>query len=358
MAGLEDISLSFVGPPGYILIERGAAMPRTGSVHQFHLSPGEARQLESAMASLRTFPDKLQFSGHETFPLRQLWLRKAYFAVVQNRDPSVNVFSEDAAIRRFGVGKNMVSAIRHWALACGVLAESTSGAPEVGSIGDLLFGENGVDPYLERPATCWLVHWMLAGRATRSTTWYWVFNRVTSQTFERNAVVSALEGLAAQHRSRASAITLKRDVEVCLRCYLTRREGKEVDDAAEPLLADLGLITEGPIGTFQFRRGPQPTLPDALFAFALSEFWDRWEDATGSSQNTLSFEAIAHDYGSPGRVFKLDESSVAERLLNLETVTHGALRWSDSAGLRQVSRTGGRIEAKAALRLLRRAYGR
>lgn len=308
------------------------------------------------MTSPRTLPNKLQFSGHETFPLRQLWLRKAYFAVAES-DGSSNVFSEASAIRRFGVGKNMVSAIRHWALACGVLAESPTGMPTVSPIGDLLFGENGVDPYLERPATCWLVHWMLAGISTRSTTWHWVFNRINSQTFDRDAVVLALEELAKQQRSRASTVTLKRDVEVCLRCYLTRREGKEVDDAAEPLLADLGLITEGPAGTFQFRRGPQPTLPDALFAFALSQYWDRWEDATGSSQSTLSFEAIAHDYGSPGRVFKLDESSVAERLMSLEATTHNAMRWNDSAGLRQVSRTAGRIEPGAALRLLRRAYG-
>ena len=97
---------------------------------------------------------------------------------------------------------------------------------------------------------------------------------------------------------------------------------------------------------------------NGVFAFALMEFWDRWEAATGSSQNTLSFEAIAHDYGSPGRVFKLDESSVADRLLNLETITSGAVRWTDSAGLRQVSRPKGRLDEHATLRLLRKAYVR
>jgi hypothetical protein len=198
---------------------------------------------------------------------------------------------------------------------------------------------------------------MLAGRAQRSTTWYWVFNRITTQTFDRNAVVAGLTDLAEQRRVRAAATTLKRDVEVCLRCYLTRRDGREADDAAEPLLAELGLITEGPSGTFQFSRGAQPSLPDALFAFALLEFWERWEAATGSSQNTLSFEAIAHDYGSPGRVFKLDEASVAERLFNLDALTGGALRWTDSAGLRQVSRSR-TVSGTAALDLLRKAYVR
>ncbi|MFC7519390.1 DUF4007 family protein [Xanthomonas populi] len=30
--------------------------------------------------ALPALPDDVQFSGHETFPLRQLWLRKAYEA--------------------------------------------------------------------------------------------------------------------------------------------------------------------------------------------------------------------------------------------------------------------------------------
>lgn len=314
-------------------------------------------RVEFAMANPRALTEKLQFSGHETFPLRQLWLRKAYHAVADS-DGQGSVFTEESAIRRFGVGKNMVSAIRHWGLACDVLAETSGGALEVGPTGKLLFGDNAVDEFLERPATCWLVHWMLAGRATRSTTWYWIFNRINSQTFTRTSVVASLEELAAERRSRASATTLKRDVEVCLRCYLSKRDGREIDDVAEPLLADLGLITESPQGTFQFRRGPQPTLPDGLFAFALLEYWDRWEATTGSSQNTLSFEAVAHDYGSPGRVFKLDESSVAERLFNLETVSQGAVRWTDSAGLRQVSRPKGRMDMQATMRMVRKAYGR
>lgn len=319
------------------------------------MAAGALRQLECFMATPR-LPDKLQFSGHETFPLRQLWLRKAYFAVAE--DISGNVFSEEAAIRRFGVGKNMVSAIRHWALASGVLEEGAGNTMQAAPIGEMLFGRQAVDPYLERPATAWLVHWMLAGIAARSTTWYWVFNRITSQSFDRNSIVLALSELVSEKRSRVSQITLKRDVEVCLRCYLTRRDGKEVDDAAEPLLAELSLITEGPTGTFQFRRGPKPNLPDALFAFAVSQFWDRWEETTGSSQNTLSFETIAHDFGSPGRVFKLDEASVAERLMGLEEVSDGALIWTDSAGLRQVSRPQGRLDPRSAMKLLRRAYAR
>jgi hypothetical protein len=311
------------------------------------------------MASAHGFPTKLQFSGHETFPLRQLWLRKAFIAVAEVSGDAVaskKIFAEDAAIRRFGVGKNMVAAIRHWALACDVIQEGTGGAVDVGPIGQLLFGKSGVDPYLEKPVTCWLVHWLLAGRALRSTTWYWVFNRLTQQTFDRASVALGLESLALERKVRVSPTTLKRDIEVCLRCYLPRQEGRESDDAYEPLLVDIGLISEGPTGTFQFRRGQQQTLPDALFTFALLEFWTRWETQTGSSQMTLSFEAIAHDYGSPGRVFKLDENSVAERLMSLESITKGALRWIDSAGVRQISRHENSLDDAFLHSLIRRSY--
>lgn len=304
-------------------------------------------------------PHAVRFSGHETFPLRQLWLRKAFHAVVDAAPGSAKrkgVFTDDDAIRRFGVGKNMVSAIRHWALACDVLIEGAKGQVEPGAIGEFLFGEQPADSYLERPASCWLVHWLLAGRATRSTTWFWVFNRITQQTFERSDVVDGLKILAKQKGVRVSENSLKRDVDVCLRCYSPRDGGSKADDAAEPLLADLGLLSEGPAGVFQFRRGQQQTLPNGIFAFALLEFWRRWEESTGSGQMTLSFEAIAHDYGSPGRVFKLDENAVAERLLALEDETRGAVRWSDTAGVRQVIRREGAFTNESAFTFLRDAY--
>ena len=57
---------------------------------------------------------KTRFAGHETFPLRRLWLRKAYDAVCEDAAaPVPNTFDKDEGIIRFGVGKNMVAAIKH-----------------------------------------------------------------------------------------------------------------------------------------------------------------------------------------------------------------------------------------------------
>jgi len=310
-----------------------------------------------------SLPSHTQFSGHETFPLRQLWLRKAYMAYTRasgaDRVPvqARAIFAPEIGIRDFGVGKNMVAAIRHWALACDVLKEE-KGVLSAGAVGNaLLAGRGGLDPYFEKPATPWLMHWLLAGRAERSTTWWWVFNRVSAQVFDTDSVADALHAAMAD-RTRVSRVTIKRDVEVCMRCYLPRRDGREVDDAAEPLLADLGLLSELHSGSFQFRRGAQASLPDGIFAYALLEYWEEKDKDGGSQAATLSFETIAHAYSAPGRVFKLDERSVGDRLTNLEEITEGQLAWSDTAGVRQISRKLRETPTQLKKHLLRHAYGK
>jgi hypothetical protein len=311
--------------------------------------------------TLIRFPADIEpvFSGHETFPLRQLWLRKAYVQVAfLGEQAPKEVFSGDDAIERFGVGKNMVSAIRHWALACDVIRKHGKDGFTVGDIGDLLFGEQGCDPYLEQDATIWLVHWLLAGRAMRSATWYVIFNFVQSQTFRSTDVVALLNEYAADSKAVRSNTTLSRDVEVCLRSYTSVGQKSATEDSAEPLLSDLGLLSVSAKDTYRFHRGPQYSLPDEVFVYALLDFWRRWEANATSTQSTLSFNAIAHDYGSPGRVFKLDEDSVGDRLSRIAEVTRGYLEWTDSAGIRQVSRVGAEPMAAKMNEIFRGAYER
>ena len=69
--------------------------------------------------------DKLHFAGHETFPLRYGWLKKAYDAVVSEeklKETPGSIFNDEKAIAVFGVGRNMVLSMKHWAVATGVLS--------------------------------------------------------------------------------------------------------------------------------------------------------------------------------------------------------------------------------------------
>ncbi len=289
------------------------------------------------------------FSGHETFALRQLWLKKALELAVgatsqtsyDNDKPkprAKNVFSEESSIVALGVGKNMVASMRHWATACDVLNE-VDGIPAPTQFGSSIFGSEGLDPYSEHPTTLWLIHWKLAGgwalppnRTHRSTTWFWVFNYIHEQSFSSQDLLRALSEYADQRGGRLSPATLKRDLEVCFRSYIDRSETGTVDDFADSMLGELGLLTIQARDEYALRRGPKATLSNGAFLYALIEFWQAFAPTT----STLSFETIAYEIGSPGRVFKLDEDSVAARLIDLEAFTRSKYQWSDSAGMRQV----------------------
>ncbi len=294
---------------------------------------------------------KPQFSGHETFPLRQLWLRKAFDAV-QLYGPRAprGVFSDQEAIALFGVGKNMVGAIRHWGLACDIIRE-VAGAYEVTELGELLFGDDGLDPYLEHPASAWLAHWQLAGEGRRSTTWYWLFNHVGSASFDRKTLANDLIAYCTEAKiSKMSPNTIKRDVECCVRSYVPSSGAEAAEDITEPVLGDLGLLTHSRGAEFDFRFGAKPTLPDGIFLYALTRFWDTF--AHGA--NTLSLDTVCYERGSPGMVFKIDIDSVAERLIDAQRSSDGVFAWAETAGLRQVIRKKEKIDP---LVFLPQAYG-
>lgn len=341
---------------------------RPGDLLQFTIDDSRNRRLLSLSESLfRSQPmarspiyeaERPLFSGHETFPVRYGWLKKAYDAVEETKGGVANksIFASDEAIAEFGVGKNMVGSIRHWATSCGVIAEDTSTGQLVPTrLGSFLFGASGVDPYLENPASLWLLHWHLCcGEPQKGlkTTWFWAFSHFTGVTFAREDLVDGLMKLAESRGwPRVSKTTVQRDVECFVRTYATRPTGLSgaAEDSLESALAELGLI-RGLRGHFQFVRGRKRTLPVGVFAYALNSFWVRH-----TTTNTLSFEAIIHEPGSPGRVFLLDEGDLADRLSELGELTDGVFEWSETAGLKQVLRT--RIfDETEAVDLLHSAY--
>lgn len=95
--------------------------------------------------------NKYTFSGHETFPCRNLWLKKGYDFVANGGD-----FNAPDAVVTLGVGKNMVSSIRFWLKAFGMTMED-----KPTEMARKLFDDGGWDPYCEDELTLWLLHYQL-----------------------------------------------------------------------------------------------------------------------------------------------------------------------------------------------------
>jgi len=281
-----------------------------------------------------------RFSGHESFPLRYMWLPKAVQGLIHDS----HLFAdEEHAMVVLGVGKNMVRSITHWGLMAEMLREKPSErrgrqkSVEPSDMGRKLFGKRGFDPYLEEPSSSWLVHWKLASGPAGPTTWYWLFNMYGELEFDRARLFAGLEDLIAKNSWKASANTLKRDIDCCIRCYVPSEPDRRtpIEDTLDCPLAELGLIRETGDQTFAFERGEHASLSAATVAFALTEYWARV--APGS--RSMPFNNIAYAPGSPGRCFKLSESALTWRLEQLPEITDGALRFDVTAGIGQVYKT-------------------
>ncbi len=285
---------------------------------------------------------QLNFSGHETFAVRYGWLKKVFdaFEALDGHPNKIReVFTSDDAIANFGVGKNMVASMRHWALACGVLAETEEGLRLTRFAKFLFADRSGRDPYLDHPASVWLLHWRIATNLSLSTTWYYAFNHFARNSFEKSQLVSGVMDFARVNGvgKRSAENTFERDVDCFVSSYV-QKSGKRselLEDSMECPLTELGLIrATAQKGLYSFDIGPKPNLESAVFFFAVDEF------LKPLPSKTASLEQLTHDPGSPGRVFKLTENEVAGYLMGVEEASDGNVVWRDSAGLQQVQLRG------------------
>lgn len=282
------------------------------------------------------------FSGHETFTFRYPWLKKG----MDGLRADANIFQSESAIMELGVGKNMVTSIRHWALATGMIEEGDFLPGErrrrlvPSELGKKLLNDRGWDPYLEDDATLWLLHWRLVSNRERATTWYFAFHVLREPEFTRASLVEELQRVAKEKKwDRVSQSTLEKDVSCFIRTYVSVKRGvtSTLEDTLDCPLTHLNLIQADEKGErFRFNGRPKPSLTAAVFAHTLADFWARHRNA----QSTLSVREIVHGEGSPGRSFRLDEDGVLTYLDQLADVTKGELMFEDTALVRQVVRSG------------------
>ena len=286
--------------------------------------------LDEREAPASLLPRNPSFAGHQTFAMRAGWLKKGLDAIAD--DPQI--FARDEALVVLGVGKNMVSAIRHWLIATD-LVRATGRELTATPLGQQLFSDDGFDPYLEDPATLWLLHWHLCGPGSSCFSWAYAFNFLRAPEWTREHLIESLKTAAASGGKAPSGETLARDVGVLLGTYVVgERAGQNSEDGLDCPLRELGLIASAFDHHFRFAVGPKPSLPPAIFAYALARFWN-WKAPHGT---TISAREIAGAPGSPGVVFKLDEDSTLAYLDALAAATQGALRFEDTPLARQVVR--------------------
>lgn len=269
------------------------------------------------------------FARHETFHPRFGWLKKGFDAASRN----ASIFLQEDAPVRLGVGKNMVNSIRYWCNAFKVLKEDSPT-----DFGENLLGKEGWDPFLEDPASLWLLHWNLLKPSCNAAAWYYIFNIFHSVEFSLDELFNALCSYRDSIAPRIVDASVKKDVTLILRMYVEQgtlaMAGKSEDSIDCPFTLMGILHTAGDTRHYTFRVGAKRNLPAQIIVAAALEY----ASSVGKQQRTISISRLLYDIGSPGMAFKLSESAVCDAIEKVAKCSP-EIALSDSAGLIQFSFT-------------------
>ena len=288
-----------------------------------------------------------RYSGHETFPCRYTWLPKAVRGLRSNAQLFSNE-SEDEAMVSLGVGKNMVRAIRFWADAAEIASpREKDGGLRATDFGELIFGAEGNDQFLEDIRTLWLIHWKFSTNAEQPLfAWHYLLNFWHRPDFTRTEALAAFSQEAQRIGKRLSLVTLDHHFTTFLHTYVPTRgkKGEVLEDNLDCPLTELELIQKVGERThadsnrresiYAFRVEEKPEISPELFIYSLDDYWSKWH----KNEKTLSFREVAVGEGSPGQVFKLPEQAIRTRLESIEKNSEGALVYQESAAIQQLVR--------------------
>jgi hypothetical protein len=286
-----------------------------------------------------------RFAAHETFAPRFGWLKKAFEAVKEggsgNGGDYSTAFLVPTAPVDLGVGKNMVNAIRYWAQAFGVTTEErveTASRALYAKATDRakwLFGEDGVDPWLEQPATLWLLHWWLLRRACLAPTWWVAFYRMPSMRFQENNLVAEVErAIDAAGWESVNRSSIIKDIDCLTKMYAPRRSipgsPGSVEDLLDSPFRELGILEplSGEVRGWRFTANPRLSVPTAVVGYACLDYMS--EHGITSQISTAS---LTQEPGAVGRALRLNEPSLVGSL-NALCAVNGALRVTDTLGQR------------------------
>jgi len=300
---------------------------------------------------------KAKFTGHDTFPLRYGWLNKAVNYL--NSGGKLQTSNEDKtreAIVKLGVGKNMVNAIRYWAESSAIINATNKNnviEQSVSNNGIYLFGGkqeksnliiNGKDPYLEQLGSVWLLHFWLNFNDDLLTAYRYFFNYSNVQHFEKSKFIDDFEESAKSLVTNdvGNLTTVKKDVDCFLNSYCKKIKAKSTvkkivtinEDHFSSPLSELNLVQDSGGGFYVSDLAERPDLPIEIFIFALIEFVKK--ETEDSKINTVDFDSLLTKPCSVGRIFRLSEHGLGQKLDEAQEFTSGEVSWVDSLGLRQV----------------------
>ena len=258
------------------------------------------------------------FSGHESFHCKTYWLKRGYDFIKNGGS-----FNDSNAVIYLGVGKNMVSSIKYWMKAFGLLNSEN----EITRFADFILDtEIGTDPYFENTGTLWLMHFNLVNKdyATLYNKTFIDYHRQRNlidkdklQNYIRHTCYDS-QGISSQY----NANTIKKDISVFIHNYCSKSNTKIED--MNSLLAPLNLIQDNDEGFYVFNYDTKEIVPAKIFLYAILQRFP--------GTKSISFESLQ----DLALTFCLTNNDMLSLIKELCTIYSTSLVFSDIAGIKEL----------------------
>lgn len=271
---------------------------------------------------------RFSFSGHEKFACKHFWLKKGY----DHFSGKHQGVEEDVV--KLGVGRNMVTSIKHWSKAFGLFHEDSMRPTE---IGEYLFGENGKDIYVEDYGTIWLLHYLLI-KTNKASIYNLIFNsfRREKLDFTKEQLINFIERKCNEIKSDSfNKSTVQSDVDVFIRNYVKPEidSKSELEDDFSNLLLELDLVKEyhqiidkKKQTWYKMEVDEKNYLPWQIVLYSIMDSWE--------GQSSISFTELLNENNSPALVFALTRDGLYEKIKQMETHYRKHIKYDETAGNR------------------------
>lgn len=275
---------------------------------------------------------KIKIRGHESFYIREGWLRKGIVSIVEQPDILSNI---QVAIDKLGVGSAMVKSIRYWLQAIQLTEEKRGDKGKryqelTEDFGKIVF-EN--DPYFEDLGSLYLLHYKLVTNKELATMWNLFFNEIRATEMTKYHMEEVLEQLILNinPEHNISSRSLGDDCNCIIKTYFAEKSDiKNPEDNMICPFTDLGLLNKVNI------KGKEEvifkTIPNRNKLDRLIVLYVILNNIGNDSSTTI--KSLIEDENNIGRVFNLDKNSVNYYVDLLED--EGYLSVNRTAGLNTI----------------------
>lgn len=271
----------------------------------------------------------MKFRAHDTFFIRKGWLNKGLSQV--RRDSSVFISKTQNPMDVFGIGNNMVKALRYWMQVTGLTKEPEKGkrVQEFTDFGRLVF-EN--DRYIDETGTLLLLQYELASNKDDATAWYFFFNEFTFNEFTREDFVREIQNfIQMNNEDEVATRSLEDDFACILSTYQSRsKTGATIspENNIDCPLGELNLIDVLDKKRKIYRKAiPSKELFDPWIVMAVIS---KWSKKHGNIKE-VSLNDLLSSPCNIGKIFNLDTITMLDILYKTEKL--GRIKINRTAGL-------------------------